>query len=199
MKQLSTILLVISFMVCATAQAQSTADQISAKRAELESLQRQQAAENAPAMYGAMAQMTEAASQCVADGIASKGSLTRTASVSKACREQAMLGAFSICAITVAQTGDTRDLNQCTAMMKNGGQWQQVWMRGLGVAGAYLGGQLAADVVLKGAVPLGLAAINKTPVRPEVVDPVIVDPLVVDPLVVEPTVIQQEVIILPEG
>ena len=170
--------------------AQTTADQIHAKRAELQSLQRRQAAETAPAMYDAMVRMTEAASQCVSNGIASKGSFTRTATVSKACREQAMLGAFSICAITVAQTGDTRDLNQCTAMMKDSGQWQQVWLRGLGVAGAYMGGKLAADVVTNGAIPLALAAINKEPVRPEVVTP--------DTIVVEPVIVSPEIIFLPE-
>jgi len=187
---LFTLTLLFSFVV--QAQELSLDQQISIKQQELTTLQKQSAANNAPHMYGAMAKMTVAASDCVARGIASKGTFTRTAAIAKACREQAMLGAFSICAITVAQTGDTRDLNQCTAMMKDSGQWQQVWMRGLGVAGAYFGGKLAADVVTGVVTPIALSAISKEPAAPIIVEqpaPIIVD--APDPIIIEPTIIEQ--------
>lgn len=180
-------ILIILMLAVAPAQAQqmSIQEQIAFKQAELSALRKQSAMQQAPMMYIAMTEMVKASSQCVAEGVATKKRFTRVATISKACREQAQLGAFAICATTVAQTGDTRDLNQCTDMMKDNGQWAQVWMRGLGVAGVIYGGQLATDVVLKGAVPLGIAAINKQPTAPVIVDPVVVDPVVVDPVIVE--------------
>lgn len=183
------ILFVLLFSADVGAQDLTLQQRIDLTQSELSSLKRQSAAEQAPMMYAAMVAMVQASSSCVAKGVETKRMFTRVATISKACREQAMLGAFAICATTVAQTGDTRDLNQCTAMMKDSGQWAQVWMRGLGVAGALYGGQLATDVILKGAVPLGVAAINKQPATPVIVDPVIIeqpDPIIIQP---EPIII----------
>ncbi len=183
MKYILIILLVIAPL--AQAQQMTIQEQIAFKQAELSALRKQSAMQQAPMMYAAMTEMVKASSQCVADGVATKKRFTRVATISKACREQAQLGAFAICATTVAQTGDTRDLNQCTDMMRDGGQWAQVWMRGLGVLGVAYGGQLATDVILKGAVPLATAAINKDPATPIIVNPVVVDPVIVDPVIVE--------------
>ena len=176
---------IILSLIAPTAQAQkmSIQEEIAFKQAELSALRKQSAMQQTPMMYAAMIEMVKASSQCVADSVATKKRFTRVATISKACREQAQLGAFAICATTVAQTGDTRDLNQCTDMMKNNGQWAQVWMRGLGVAGVIYGGQLATDVVLKGAVPIATAAINRQPAPVQVVDPVIVEP---EPIIVQP-------------
>lgn len=142
--------------------------QILDKQAELRALQTSQAASVAPAMFEAMTQMAKASADCVAKGLESKGMFTRAAAVSKACREQAMLGAFAICTITVAQTGDTRDLNQCVAMMEDNGQYAQVGMRALSIIGTVMGvrevGAILADVV----TPLALASINKDPLPPTV-------------------------------
>lgn len=181
------LIFILAFMPL-FASAQTLQQEILMKQAELSTLQRLNVSQQAPDMYKAILGMVQASSECVSSGVETKKMFTRVASISKACREQAMLGAFAICSITVAQTGDTRDLNQCTAMMKDDGIWAQVWMRGIGVAGAYAGGKLASDIVLKGAVPLAAAAIAKEPSAPIVVDPVIVDPVIVDPVVVEPII-----------
>lgn len=190
------LVIAVMLLLCVPAYGQSLTQQIAVKQAELQALQLQQAQNNAPFIYSAMTEMVKASSNCVAQGLGNKKFYTRTAAVSKACREQAQLGAFAICATTVAQTGDTRDLNQCVAMMQNDGMWEQVWMRGLSIGGTILGVREAGSILEGVVVPLAKDAINKNPPAPVLVDPLIVRPEVIEPTVIEPTVIPLEPVIV---